>query len=137
MKFKIHFLFLLLSMFLANCASTQNNQTQSATINNNPELAADKLTAEMLDKLQLSDAQLPKVKAINLNHLEKVQELRQQASGDRSAMQSLKTNLQKDTNAEMKLVLTDSQYQKYLSMQTENTGRRRGSKGSGGRGRSF
>lgn len=133
MKFKIQFFLLIaISIFLQNCGSTQS--TSSQTSESNPELAADKLTVDMVSHLKLTNEQTTKVKAINLKYIKKSQDLRKQANGDRSVMQSL----QKDKNAEMKSVLTDSQYRKYESMQKESKGGRGGGRGGGGgRGSNF
>ncbi len=130
MKFKFLFLLIAFSFLVSNCTSTQNTQAQSRA--GDPEFIADQQTAELMTPLNLSTDQIPKVKAINLKYIKKATELRQQAGGDRSAMQALRENMNKEKNDEMKLVLTSSQYQKYLSMQTENPGRRGGGGGKGG-----
>lgn len=133
MKFQFHFLLFAILILFSNCGSTQSTSSQT-TGNNNPELMADKLTAEMVSQLKLSDEQTKKVKAINLKYIKKSQDLRKQSSGERSTMQSLRASIQKDKNAEMKQVLTESQYEKYESMQAESRGGR-GQRGSGGRSR--
>lgn len=138
MKYKVYFLFVAISLLLTNCNTTQNTQTPQAQSQRggDPEFMADQQTAELMAPLNLTTEQIPKVKEINLKYIKKTQEVRQQAGGDRSTAQALRASLNNDKNGEMKLVLTDSQYQKYLSMQSENSGKRGGKgggKGGGGR----
>ena len=135
MKFKINLPFATFLLLLTNCTTTQKAQTQTTIIDGDAEFMADQQTAEMAASLDLTTEQIPKVEEIILKYIKKTQELRQNAGEDRSTMQDLRKLMNNEKNAEMKLVLTEVQYNKYLSIQAENIGRRgiRSGKGGGGR----
>lgn len=139
MKFKSTFLFVAFILLMTSCSSTKNTQnTEILTQGGDPELMADQETIALISPLNLSDEQIPRVKKINLNYINKTQELRQLAEGDKNIMKSLKETLNKEKNSEMRLILTENQYKKYLGMQTGNQkrqGGRSGKRGGGGRGR--
>ena len=117
---KIQLFALLLCSLLSNCASTQNGSSATSAAIDNSALATDKMTAEMVTHLKLSDVQTEQVKAINIKYHEKSTSLRREVAGDRSAMQSMRATLKKNKYAEMKQVLTANQYEQYISMEAEN-----------------
>ncbi len=127
MQLKIKLLLAIISFLLTFCTgtqTTQSNQAQSTRLSGDLERIATQQTAEMISKLNLTDIQIPKVKEINLAYAKKTQELRQKSGGDRSYLLSLRESINKDKLAEMKQVLTDSQFKIYEDMQVENTDNR-------------
>lgn len=94
-----------------------------------PEDMSAKQTEHMTEKLGLSEDQTAKVKAINLTYAQKIQEAREENSGDRSAMQEITTAINKEKAAELKTVLTDEQYKTFEQMQASESKRKGKQKG--------
>ncbi len=79
-----------------------------------------KMQTEMMKKeLNLSDKQTTEVSAINLKFAKKMDEQRKNSEGDREAMHKQMETMQKERNAELKEVLTDEQYEKFLKKEEE------------------
>lgn len=74
-----------------------------------PEERAVRLTEEMKTSLGLSEAQVEKVAAVNLKYAQDSQALRE-AGGSRDALRRRREELRKRRDAELKLVLTGSQF---------------------------
>lgn len=79
---------------------------------------AAKLTGWMKTNLQLTADQEPKVQDINLKYANKVDELKNNSAGRRQKMKMLKDD-DAAKDAELKAVLTDSQFQTYLTKKDE------------------
>jgi hypothetical protein len=101
--------FLFLAAFLAfqSCVSTSPS-TSGASLEASPESQAKTLTERMKASLGLDDAQTEKVLLINIVHFKILKRLRTSNEGDKIAATKQKYR------DEMKAVLTDAQYQKFL-----------------------
>ena len=79
---------------------------------------ATKLTDWMKTNLQLTDDQVPKVQDINMKYANKMDQLRSSSVGRRQKFDILKKDDQAK-DAELKQVLTDSQYKTYMTKKEE------------------
>jgi len=93
-----------------------------------PEERAARLTEEMKTSLSLSETQVEKVAAINLKYAQDSQAIRE-AGGSRDALRRRREELRKRRDAELKMVLTGSQF---LAFQQARQKRGRGGAGGGG-----
>lgn len=89
----------------------------------NPEQMAEKQTAQMVENLHLDQAQADRVKAINLNYATKLQEVRQENTGNREAMKELSTAIRSEQRAELQTVLTAEQFKTYEETQAQKASR--------------
>ena len=92
----------------------------------NPEQRAEQQTAQMTEKLSLSEAQAGKVKEINLKYANKMKEARDAADGDRDAMRETMTAIRDEHDKELKTVLTGEQYTQWDRIRTEQRNNRGG-----------
>lgn len=95
----------------------------------NSEQMAERETTRMVEKLNLDDAQTAKVQELNLKYANKVIDARQENKGNREAMQQLKTTIDTEKAADMKLVLNEEQFNTYTEMQNQP---KKGGKGKRG-----
>ena len=100
---------LLVVLFCSQQAVAQADSTASVQ-RLSPEQRAEKLTTTMSKQLLLSKEQVEQVRAINLKYATERQE------GARKNREQMKANMEA-RNAEMKAVLNEAQYQKYLQME--------------------
>lgn len=77
----------------------------------NPEQRAEQLTAQMEERLALSEAQAVKVREINLKYARQAQENREKADGDWEAMRAQMMRLRQAQEEELRSVLTEEQWQ--------------------------
>ena len=131
MKIQMQILILFVSIIFINCASSQSKKMVTDLEGDNLEFTADKQTAEMKAELKLTSAQVEKVKAINLKYLEKTEDLLQNTDDDRSAKRTIRTTIKKERMADLKYILSDSQFKKYNGEQSESAERTRGGRGGG------
>lgn len=85
----------------------------------NPEQRAERQTAQMTEKLALSDAQAGKVKDINLKYANKMKEARDKADGDWSNMRETMGAIRDEQDKELQTVLTGDQWKKWSEYQEE------------------
>ncbi len=83
-----------------------------------PEERAGKQTERMNQELTLTDEQYKKVGEINLKYAQKNEAVANADEGRMKKMSAIRTN-RDQKNAEMKKVLTEAQYNKYLEIQEE------------------
>ena len=96
-----------------------------------PEDMAEKETTRMVEKLSLDQTQAAKIKEINLTYAKKMQAAHEDNKGDREAMKEIGAAIDTEKSAELKQVLTQSQFTAYEQMKGENgKGRGKGKKGS-------
>ncbi len=96
-----------------------------------PEKRAEQQTANMTEKLSLSEAQSAKVKEINLKYAQKMKEARENATGDREAMRASMVAMRDEQDKELQTVLTEEQWQQWVKFrdeQKENRGKGAGKK---------
>lgn len=101
--------------------------------NFDPKEMAKRQTDQLKETLNLNQDQEKKVYDLNLKNAEEMSTLRGEmmnGGGDREAMRAKMTKLREAQTAEMKKILTDSQFEKYEKYLEE----RRGMRGSGGPG---
>ncbi len=90
----------------------------------NPEQRAEQLTAQMEERLALSEAQAVKVREINLKYARQAQENREKADGDWEAMRAQMMRLRQAQEEELRSVLTEEQWQQWLKIREEERMRR-------------
>jgi hypothetical protein len=78
----------------------------------------------MKENLSITDAQEPRISAINLKYAKKMEDVRKVA--DTAAQRKAAENLNKQKEGELKAVLTADQFKSYLKMVEEMKARRRG-----------
>lgn len=102
-------------------------QAQRGNFDKTPEERAELQTAKMTESLALSDAQVEKIKAVNLEYAKKRSEARKNADGDwASIRESMRTNRQAQKTA-LKKYLTTEQAEKWDKLEAErrqNRGKR-------------
>jgi len=97
----------------------------------NPEQRAEQQTAQMTEKLALSEAQAAKVKEINLKYAKQAQEAREKADGDWEAMRGTMTAMRQEQDKELQTVMTQEQWDQWTKVREEfrsNRGPRGGDK---------
>ncbi len=130
MEFSIRsFLIASWSIFVFSCTVTAQGGANSAT----PDIVAAELTSVLVEKLKLTEDQSTRVKEINLNYAEKIQEVRTTHAGNRDDMKEIMMAVNKEKNSEIRSVLTEEQIEAFDQMQTSDAqrGGRRGRKGRG------
>lgn len=93
-----------------------------------PEERADKVTNRMKEKLNLSDEQVAKIKAINLDAAKKKEELKAKGKDERKQMRTQVNNIETDRDSKIMEVLTEEQKAEYTKMK-EKAKERRQNKG--------
>ncbi|HLW08260.1 MAG TPA: hypothetical protein VKY45_11935 [Marinilabiliaceae bacterium] len=84
-----------------------------------PETRATELTKKMKDLIQLSEKQEAKVYELNLQNIKKRQEMFQNRTEDREAMQKKMKASDDDYEASLKKVLDENQFSKYIEKKQE------------------
>jgi len=84
-----------------------------------PKDMAEMQTEHMKTDLGLSEDQVVKVGAVNLKYAKKHEELRDQESVDKDTMQETMEKMNDERNVEMKKILSEEQYQKFLEKEEE------------------
>ncbi len=120
--------FLLFAIIFATVAVAQNRSMGNV----DPKERAQSQTEELKKALDLNKDQEKKVLELNLKSAEEMNSMRQEmtSGGDREAMRAKMTKSREALNAEMKKILTESQYAKYEKYLEE----RRSMRGQGGPG---
>lgn len=90
----------------------------------NPEQRAEQQTAMMKERLALSDAQAAKVLEINVKYAHQMQDARQKNEGDWEAMRTQMTTIRQAQDQELQTVLTQEQWQQWLTAREEMRERR-------------
>ncbi len=85
----------------------------------NPQQRAEQQTAQMKEQLALSEAQTAKVLEINVKYAQQAQEARQKAEGDWEAMRAQMTTIRQAQDQELQMVLTEEQWQKWLTIREQ------------------
>ncbi len=124
-------LILSLFVFFAINLTLEAQRPQGAKLT--PEEKAQKRTERMTEKLGLDKDQITKVKEINLKIAKIKHEQRKNASGDKTAMREAMQKIRIENNEELKLVLTEEQFEKFLTHEEEMK-KRKGQKNRQGRG---
>ena len=101
-----------LFLFINSSLYAQQKTTSS------PGVRAAKITGWMRTNLELTDDQLTKVQTINLKYANKTEEIKNSPTDRIQKSHMLKSN-DNAKDAELKQVLTDSQYKTYLSKKKE------------------
>jgi hypothetical protein len=111
--------FILAALFLVGFATMQAQERRGMNANDRVERA----TAQMTKQLSLSDAQVAKVKAVNVKYAEKVKALRENTQ-DRTQLRPEMQKLRKAQEAEIGQYLTKEQADKWATIKAEREGRR-------------
>jgi len=104
----------LLLIASAITASAQLDKLKNTT----PQERAKAQTLFMKSKLDLTEAQLPKVEALNLKYAEKLDPVIKGSAGPLVKMQEFR-QANEDKEAEMKGILSPDQFQRYLAAKQE------------------
>ena len=118
-----------LLMLILNINSFAQQGSGGRRGNMDPKEMAERQTTMMKDSLGLTDKQLPKVEALNLEYADKFVAARNEADGDRDAMRSTMMAINKEKDVELKKILTADQWTKLEALRKEaraNGQRRRG-----------
>lgn len=110
----------------------QNGSSQRQRMS--PEDMSKRQTERMVKQLKLDEAQTVKVQAINLDFSEKMKTAFESAQDDRSSMRSKMETIRNEKNAELKTVLTEEQYKKYLEDEKTQMEERKSRQANGTRG---
>lgn len=89
-----------------------------------PEERADKVTNRMKEKLNLSDEQVAKIKAINLDAAKKKEELKAKGKDERKQMRTQVNNIETERDSKIMEVLTEEQKAEYTKMKEKAKDRR-------------
>ena len=110
-------IFALALLFSAGLAASLS--AQPGNWNADPEQRATQQTAQMTEKLSLSEAQSAKVKEINLKYANKMKEAREKSAGDREAMRGAIGSIRQEQDAELQTVLTEDQWKQWVAYREE------------------
>ena len=83
----------------------------------------DEQMARLTEVLELDEDQATSVRAVLEAQMERMQELRSSAAGDREAMRAAMMEMREETDAQLAEILTKEQMEKYTEMMAQ---RRRG-----------
>jgi|GEM_PF-3572203 len=111
--------FLLLSFNYLHAQGFGRGQGLSA------EERADRQTTSMAKQLSLSEAQMAKVKEVNLQFANKMREARSNSNGDRSKMRETMLSLRDEHKAEIKKYLTSEQFENWEKFEAQQQAERR------------
>jgi protein CpxP len=95
-------------------------------------MSPDDRLKQMTKDFNLTDDQQAKIKPILVDSQKKMDDLRNDSSGDRQAMRSKMMDIQKDTNTQIRAQLGDKQKDLFDKQQERMQNRRRGPGGPGG-----
>ncbi|MBN1924560.1 MAG: hypothetical protein JW798_01885 [Prolixibacteraceae bacterium] len=90
-----------------------------------PEEMVKRQTEQMVEDLSLNDDQTKKVEAINRKYGEKTREMFQSAQGNFEGMREKMETIREEKNGELKAVLTEDQYNKYIEIEKKRMEERR------------
>lgn len=92
-------------------------QTSQAPVT--AEQKADEVVGKMKSSLSLTDDQVPKVKEITVDRIEKVTEARKKYGADRTRIQSANKLIFDEWETKLKGILTLEQYNKYVESKSQ------------------
>lgn len=98
--------------------------------NMDPAEMANRQTERMTTALDLNEEQTASIQEINLTYANIMKEARANRTGDRDEMRATMEVIQADRNAEIKTVLTETQYATFMEQQAEQR-QKRGERGRG------
>lgn len=128
MKSSIKFLAIVALFFSVNFTAFAQQRGQPL----DAEQMAEKQTTQMVEKLNLDEAQTSKVKAINLIYAKRMQEAHEDNKDNREAMKEVRTAINAEKSADLSLVLTDDQFKAYQELE-QDRGQRGGARKGGNR----
>jgi Spy/CpxP family protein refolding chaperone len=114
-KMRLRFYFTATIMLLASIVMAQPPQGGPGRMN--PEEMVKRQTEEMVKELSLDATQTEKVTAINKKYADKMGEVFQSSQGNREGMREKMQALRTEKEAELKTVLTVSQFTKYQGIE--------------------
>nr|WP_321406306.1 DUF4890 domain-containing protein [uncultured Carboxylicivirga sp.] len=112
-----------LTIFIASASQAQNRPS--------PEERVKQQTEQMAKDLNLTEKQKEQVTELNKKFGEKMKKMRDENQGDREKMREAMGAMRTERNTELKKILTDEQYKKYLELE-EKRMKERGNRGPGG-----
>lgn len=107
---KLFFLFILFISFQA--AQAQTNQPKQMMT---AEQKADENVAKLKTELAMTDEQVPKVKAITVDKINKVTAAHKKNGADKNRLQAANKLIQDEYETSLKGILTEEQFNKYLT----------------------
>ena len=110
---------IMVSIFYMTCAGEQERQERQRRMD--PE----QMTGVLTEKLDLSDEQAGKIKAILIDSQEKMRTIRDEAKGDRSVMRDQMRQVREDADELIMAELDEIQKGKYRELQEERRQERR------------
>ena len=94
--------------------------------NFDPKEMAERQTSQMKESLKLTEDQLPKVEALNLEYAQKLKVARDEAGDDRESMRTTMREMMQEKDVELKKILTAEQWTKLETQRKERMENRRG-----------
>ncbi|MFT3886174.1 MAG: hypothetical protein QM724_12340 [Flavobacteriales bacterium] len=107
---------------LTNAATAQHTAAGGPPT---PAARAERLTATMTERLQLTPEQSKKVGEINLKYADEAKALKEERKGAKGGEPGAFKDLKDQKNAELKDVLTADQYTKWIAMERQTIERRK------------
>lgn len=108
----------LLLVALATASSASAQELGPALMKSTPAERAKIQTLLMKEKLKLTEQQLPKVEAINLQTAEKLEPVIKGSEGPLAKMRAVR-EAEQAKESELQAILTPSQFQQFLAMREE------------------
>ena len=105
-----------LALFTANSAIAQQREKRTS----NPEERAKQMTEKMKAEIQLDEAQYAKVYALNLKHIQQMQEARKTSNVQQNDRRETFRAMQKTREEELAKVLSSDQMKKFKEQQKAN-----------------
>ncbi|WEK18329.1 MAG: hypothetical protein P0Y49_16175 [Candidatus Pedobacter colombiensis] len=99
-----------------------------------PEERAEKGAAQLTKKLNLSDDQTSKVKAILLDQAKSMNKVREESKGDREGMMAKVKTINEENDVKINALLNDDQKKAYVAYKEERMKNMRAGGAGGGRG---
>lgn len=76
---------------------------------------ADEVVAKLKNDIQLTEEQVPKVKTITLDRINKVTDATKKYGKDKNRLNAAKTKIFDEWEAQLKTIVSEDQYKKYMT----------------------
>ena len=126
-------IFLSLLLALGAFSLTMQAQGPGGRMQGDPEEIATQATQRLDSLLDLDEAQYEAVYSLNLEQMQRMQQLRQENAGDRMAMRRGMMALRQERTEAMQIILTAAQYEAWQAQREARRGNRQGRAGRQGR----
>ena len=125
-KIQLLTIFLAFLLILSGCNRNQDRPGFGQGQNFDPKVFAEQRAERVGEALELSEEQIAKLTELYLKYGEKQRELRQESGGDRETMRAKMQEFNAEQDSEMKEILTEEQWDKWLEVRNSFRQRREG-----------